>query len=149
MGGSLSERGTSEGRTERAQEVEASKRNGIATDAVPFSRGALQELMWADAGLVRDAEGLGHAASVIASWRAQARPAATVHDLEDDDLLLVAEHVVAAAQARHESAGAHYRTDSASIASTATRTDAVPARSRISRQHVAGLLHTAKTGEVA
>jgi L-aspartate oxidase len=78
-----------------------------------FSREALQALMWADAGLVRDAAGLRRAASTIAAWRRQARPRRTVHDLEDDDLLLVAEHVVTAALARTRSAGAHFRRDAA------------------------------------
>jgi L-aspartate oxidase len=79
-----------------------------------FSRVALQELMWADAGLVRDAGGLRHAASVIAAWRAQPRDRSTVHGLEDDNLLLVAEHVVTAALARTASVGAHFRSDDAS-----------------------------------
>jgi L-aspartate oxidase len=70
--------------------------------------------MWADAGLVRDAGGLRHAASVIAAWRAQPRDRSTVHGLEDDNLLLVAEHVVTAALARTASVGAHFRSDDAS-----------------------------------
>ncbi|MFT4230304.1 MAG: L-aspartate oxidase, partial [Microbacterium sp.] len=35
-----------------------------------FSRRALQDLMWADAGLVRDEAGLRRAAAVLAAWRA-------------------------------------------------------------------------------
>ena len=80
-----------------------------------FSRRALQELMWEHAGLVRDEAGLGHAASVIASWRRQERAPRTEHDLEDENLLLVAEHLVAAARRRRESVGAHYRSDTAPI----------------------------------
>ena len=78
-----------------------------------FSREALQTLMWADAGLVRDGAGLRRAASTIAAWRQQPRASRTMHDLEDDNLLLVAERVVAAALARTRSAGAHFRRDAA------------------------------------
>ncbi|MCP2637870.1 L-aspartate oxidase [Microbacterium sp. HD4P20] len=78
-----------------------------------FSRHALQELMWEHAGLVRDESGLGHAASVIAAWRTQPRAPRTEHEFEDANLLLVAEHLVAAARARRESVGAHFRGDAA------------------------------------
>ena len=80
-------------------------------EAPAFSRPALQELLWDDAGLVRDEGGLGHAASVISTWRAQQRTPVTEHDFEDENLLLVAEHLVAAARARRESVGAHFRSD--------------------------------------
>ena len=77
----------------------------------PFSRRALQELMWEHAGLVRDEDGLGHAASLIAAWRSQERAARTERELEDENLLLVAERLVAAARERRESVGAHHRSD--------------------------------------
>lgn len=83
-----------------------------AIGAETFSRAALQELMWNDAGLVRDAAGLGHATSVIAAWRAPSRAHDTEAALEDENLLLVAEQLVAAALARTESVGAHFRRDS-------------------------------------
>ncbi|GAA5197450.1 L-aspartate oxidase [Microbacterium jejuense] len=79
--------------------------------APAFSRAALQELMWEDAGLVRDEAGLRHAASLIAAWRAQPRTPRSEHDFEDENLLLVAEQAVAAARARRGSVGAHYRSD--------------------------------------
>lgn len=88
--------------------------------ALAFTRAALQELLWEDAGLLRDADGLTHAASVIAGWRARAAdaPAAnrgTGEDRagdEDQNLLLVAAGLVAAALARRTSIGAHARRDS-------------------------------------
>ncbi|MEU1970132.1 L-aspartate oxidase [Microbacterium sp. NPDC019599] len=80
-------------------------------DTPPFSRGALQELMWEDAGLVRDETGLRQAASVISAWRSADRRPRTEAELEDENLLLVAAHVVAAALARRESVGAHFRRD--------------------------------------
>lgn len=79
----------------------------------PFSRAALQLLLWDDAGLVRDAGGLAHAASVLAAWRAAPRDPRTEAEREDENLLLVAEHLVAAARARRISVGAHYRRDAA------------------------------------
>ena len=76
-----------------------------------FTREALQDLMWADAGLVRDEAGLGHAASVISGWRRTRRTPESEHDFEDENLLLVAERLVAAARARRGSVGAHFRSD--------------------------------------
>ena len=85
-------------------------RTGAPT--TPFTRAALQDLMWRHAGLLRDGEGLGQAAETVAAWRS-ARPetATTDADAEDDNLLLVAEHMLAAASARTGSVGAHVRTD--------------------------------------
>lgn len=80
-----------------------------------FTRTALQTLLWADAGLVRDAAGLEHAASVIAAWRASARRPRTEAEYEDENLLLVAEQLVSAALRRIGSVGAHYRRDDPAI----------------------------------
>jgi L-aspartate oxidase len=91
-----------------------------------FSRAALQDLLWDDAALVRDEAGLGHAASIIAGWRAQDRTRGSEHDFEDENLLLVAEHLVAAALARRESVGAHFRSDdTAESAETPRSRDAI------------------------
>jgi L-aspartate oxidase len=79
----------------------------------PFSRAALQRLMWTDAGLERTATGLERAASVLAAWRDAAQPATGWSAIEDANLLLVAEAVVHAARSRTESVGAHYRADDA------------------------------------
>ncbi len=82
-----------------------------ALTAPAFSRSALQALMWQHAGLVRTARGLTLAAEVLAAWSTQQRIAATEHDRENENLLLVARHLVAAALARTESVGAHHRSD--------------------------------------
>ncbi|MCW3491749.1 L-aspartate oxidase [Microbacterium sp. SSM24] len=82
-----------------------------SSDVGVFSREALQALMWDDAGLVRDEAGLAHAARVIAGWRAAIREPQTEVEYEDENLLLVAESLVAAARARRESVGAHFRSD--------------------------------------
>ncbi|GAA1677279.1 L-aspartate oxidase [Microbacterium lacus] len=84
-----------------------------AADAPPFSRAALQRLMWEDAGLVRDAEGLARAARILAAWRATERTPAAEAEFEDENLLLVAQHLVAAAATRTASVGAHFRRDGA------------------------------------
>lgn len=83
----------------------------VPADAPPFTRDALQELMWDHAGLVRDEEGLAHAAAVLAAWRAVPRAPRTEAEFEDENLLLVAGALVAAARARSGSAGAHFRAD--------------------------------------
>ncbi len=77
----------------------------------PFTRRALRELLWEDAGLVRDERGLQHAAALIAGWRAEHRSPITEAQLEDENLLLVGERLVAAALARTASVGAHFRSD--------------------------------------
>ncbi|MBD7956802.1 L-aspartate oxidase [Microbacterium sp. Sa4CUA7] len=98
-----------------------------ATDAAavavrePFSRAALQRTMWADAGVQRDAVGLSRAAASLAAWHATAPAPVTVTEREDQNLLLVAERLVAAALAREESVGAHFRCDAARF-----RCDAAP-----------------------
>ncbi|TDN92465.1 L-aspartate oxidase [Microbacterium sp. BK668] len=79
----------------------------------PFSRRALQLLLWEEAGLVRDEAGLTYAGSVIAAWRRDARTPRTEAEFEDENLLVVAERVVGAALARRGSVGAHFRSDSA------------------------------------
>lgn len=82
--------------------------------ARPFTRRALQELMWDEAGLVRDGAGLRHADAIIAEWRAQARPVSTEAEFEDENLLLVAASLVRAAAERGVSVGAHTRRDDGS-----------------------------------
>ena len=72
----------------------------VDESAGPFTRAALQELMWEEAGLVRDARGLEHAASVIAAWRAHQSTPEAEADFENENLLLVAEQLVAAALRR-------------------------------------------------
>lgn len=96
-----------------------------------FSRASLQRLMWDAAGVERDEQGLARAASVIARWRAETTrplsgrsdttPRIPVAEQEDANLLLIAEHVVAAARARRTSMGAHFRRDDAAAS------DPVPA----------------------
>jgi L-aspartate oxidase len=89
----------------------------------PLTREALQKLMGANAGVVRNRQGLLRATAVLASWR-QGRPApvGTAPNsgrpgtdeqaaAELENLRLVAELLVHAALSRQESLGAHYRSD--------------------------------------
>ena len=78
----------------------------------PFNRAALQELMWREVGLERDAAGLERAAARIAQWRAAAPAApAAAAALEDANLLVLAAAVTASARRRPHSLGAHFRGD--------------------------------------
>ncbi|MFC7789973.1 L-aspartate oxidase [Microbacterium sp. MAHUQ-60] len=80
---------------------------GPGDDAPRFSRLALQRLMWENVGLRRDDAGLSHAARTLSSWVApQPR---TSCEQEDANLLVTARAVTAAALARADSLGAHFR----------------------------------------
>lgn len=72
------------------------------------SREALQTVMWASAGISRNANGLREALDTLRRWKTGGD---SVPELEDANLLLLAQAVVAASLAREESRGAHYRTD--------------------------------------
>ncbi|GAB3138900.1 L-aspartate oxidase [Marisediminicola antarctica] len=72
------------------------------------SRDTLRDLAWSRLGLYRDAEGLGSAAGILASWRA---PGDSVAERETRNLLDLARLMASAALAREESRGAHFRTD--------------------------------------
>jgi len=69
----------------------------------------LQQQMWQNAGLLRDAEGLTKMQKELE--RLRTHPAADRASLELENLHGVAELVVLAALARQESRGAHYRND--------------------------------------
>lgn len=95
-----------------------------AGDAPAFTRAALQNLLWDHAGLVRDEQGLGRAASVLAAWAAGHRTPRTEREFEDENLLAVAQRLVAAARARRESVGAHSRSDYPETSETGARQQA-------------------------
>lgn len=82
----------------------------------PFSREALRRMMTAKAGVLRSGELLREAGDTLGRWAAVVRPgtvapAADARLHEDRNLLLAAQLLVAAAQERQESLGAHYRSD--------------------------------------
>lgn len=100
----------------------------------PFTRAALQTLLWEHAGLVRDARGLEHAAAALAAWRSTARPPRTEAEFEDANLLEVGAALVAAALARPDSVGAHFRSDELA----ASRSDPHPLVTSIPTPHAGG-----------
>lgn len=74
-----------------------------------FTRAALQELMWTKAGVERDEAGLTEASALLDAWHA---PDPTDRErAEDRNLLDLARLTVAAALARRDSVGAHFRAD--------------------------------------
>jgi L-aspartate oxidase len=80
-------------------------------ESPPPGRPALQELLWEEAGIVRDGETLRHACATLSAWQAalpepNGRPG---HELAN--LLLCGRLVAEAALLREESRGAHYRRD--------------------------------------
>lgn len=88
----------------------------LAHRALPqFSRRELAALMNRYAGVERDGRGLGHAAAVLAVWRAglinRSCDAAGRESGERLNLLTVAELLVHAALKREDSLGAHQRSD--------------------------------------
>lgn len=78
------------------------------SDATAVDRAALQAMMWREVGIFRDADGLARAKQALAGWRGAA---GSVAALEDANLLTIARVMVAAATARRESRGAHFRSD--------------------------------------
>ncbi|CAN5246162.1 L-aspartate oxidase [soil metagenome] len=83
-------------------------------DTVPFLRSDLQRLMWDAAGLARDGDHLAAAASQLAGW--ETPEVLDAKSAEDANLLIVSRAIVAAALAREESRGGHYRTDFPDVA---------------------------------
>lgn len=79
------------------------------TATEPLGRADLQQLLWETAGLSRDEEGLGRAATLLGAGAVP--PGADVKAVEDANLHVVGAAVVASALARRESRGGHHRTD--------------------------------------
>jgi L-aspartate oxidase len=79
----------------------------------PCTRTDIQALMSASAGVARDGAGLELAAKQLAEWTAPGLDSSPAAGRDNDSacLLTVARLVVAAAAARGNSVGAHYRTD--------------------------------------
>ncbi|TNB71495.1 FAD-binding protein [Arthrobacter sp. BB-1] len=108
----------------------------------PFSREALRRLMTAKAGVLRSGELLREAGDTLGRWAAVVRPGAVsagadtrLH--EDRNLLLAAQLLVAAAQQRTKSLGAHYRSDCPEDASGITEElhNTYPNRPKVSVLH--------------
>ncbi len=94
------------GQTEKVQEEPLAVQTNTTREVV--DRATLQHLMWKAAGIQRDQTNLRDAALQLARWTAEGT---TVASLETANLLTIARVVVAAALAREESRGAHFRSD--------------------------------------
>ncbi|MCF3141020.1 L-aspartate oxidase [Paenarthrobacter sp. AR 02] len=82
-----------------------------------FSRSALQKLMTAKAGVLRNGVLLAEAAEALGEWESGVLPLTVpdsleVREHEDANLLLAGQLLVQAARERRGSLGAHYRSDS-------------------------------------
>lgn len=84
---------------------------GYTSDAPVVDRVELQTQMWDNVGLARDDMGLRTARNAFRAWRPQKRSLRLFTDYEDANLLDLAKVVTAAALARTESRGAHFRLD--------------------------------------
>jgi L-aspartate oxidase len=69
---------------------------------------SLQTLLWNNVGIERNAADLQAASTQLNAWHAEG---STVHNLETGNLLALGRVIVAAALAREESRGAHFRND--------------------------------------
>ncbi|SJN29696.1 L-aspartate oxidase [Microbacterium esteraromaticum] len=79
-------------------------------DVPPFSRRALQQLMWERVGLRRETAGLEEAVATLEEWQGSSHSAADpVTAQEDANLLAVAHAMASAALRRTDSLGAHFR----------------------------------------
>lgn len=76
--------------------------------ATPFSREALQQLMWKHVGLLRTPDGIATAQRTLQAWSEAYSTPRTVSEHEDINLLTVAVAMAGAAAARPVSVGAHY-----------------------------------------
>ena len=109
----------------------------------PFTRQALQRVMWERVGVVRDERGMRAAQRRVNAWLAEERVARTVADFEDENLLQLAAATIRAALARPHSVGAHYRIDdpadpaSPATRATASATDAADAAASVTSAHSA------------
>jgi fumarate reductase flavoprotein subunit len=115
----------------RAEAPFALKR--AATGALETIRERLYDVMWDDAGIVRDAPGLARAAVALEDLGAELAGTGlpdgerafnlTWHDaLNLANLIAVSQVIVRAAQAREDSRGAHYRSDYPDTGDLATST---------------------------
>jgi fumarate reductase flavoprotein subunit len=106
-------------------------RKRFATGALESIRERLYEVMWDDAGIVRDAPGLARAAVALGDLGAELAGTGlpdgerafnlTWHDaLNLANLIAVSQTIVCAGEAREDSRGAHYRADHPATGDLAT-----------------------------
>ena len=85
--------------------------SAVADDDVEGWISQLRRLMWADAGLLRDADGLRHGQAGLDTMRKTMPRGVTRRAIEARNLYTVSEVIVACAMGRQESRGGHFRRD--------------------------------------
>jgi L-aspartate oxidase len=93
----------------QAPEPRAIVEDAATPISAPFSRDALQRLMWDEVGLLRTDDGLRLALATIRAWSAALPTPIDVAAHEDANLLVLAEATASAALLRTASVGAHFR----------------------------------------
>ena len=71
----------------------------------------MQQLLWENAGIMRDGEGLTRAADALAAWQETLPPPVDRLTWEMSNLILAGRLMTESALLRQESRGAHYRSD--------------------------------------
>ena len=97
-----------------AKQTQPSPDCRVTTAPGPFSRQALQRLMWDRVGVTRDAYGLQTALATLLAWQHVIAASPSGNDgcyLENCNLLAIAIHVCQAALMHRASLGAHWRAD--------------------------------------
>jgi L-aspartate oxidase len=85
--------------------------SALSNPALEAQISTLQELMWREAGIVREGKQLRHAIDTLKELQAQLPEAHCRREWEAHNLVVAAQLIVRAALAREESRGAHYRLD--------------------------------------
>ncbi|MBM4404562.1 MAG: L-aspartate oxidase [Chloroflexi bacterium] len=98
-------------RSSRVEETRRLPERAVARDAAAPTLEYLQQLMWDDVGIERDAPGLTRAAERLAAWEAALPEAKDRPSYELKHAVLTSRIMAEAALARTESRGAHYRSD--------------------------------------
>jgi L-aspartate oxidase len=80
-------------------------------DVNPPGRAALQQLLWENAGIVRNGPGLARASAILARWQDYLQEPADRPSWELLNLIITGRLMTEAALMRLESRGAHYRLD--------------------------------------
>ncbi len=87
------------------------ERRPVKRDIPKAGLSVLQQLLWDKAGIIRDNEGLTHAAGILASWQKSLPVPTDQPAYELSNLVLSGRLLVEAALIREESRGAHFRSD--------------------------------------
>jgi L-aspartate oxidase len=104
--------GCREGAADWNGDLHAALRTETAPPGLPApSRSALQQLLWENAGIVRNGPGLDKASSILAVWQQNLPQPSDRPSWELLNLIITGRLMTEAGLMRLESRGAHYRTD--------------------------------------